>query len=842
MKASAAFERATERVTLFCFRHARAVLLAAACLLVLALGVSSRLKIQGDFVELLPSESPAAKRFREALARKGGGESTLVVLVQSSDRALNQRYIDRLESRLSKLPSELVSRVESGPREIRAYIEKYRWLFLSREDLTRAECELDLARQRAAPGYVDLGETCDDGAPGEASAETVSPDQSRLQALRERVQARIRAEDRFPDGYYNTADGSVYALVVKARRAGMGEASSDDLMQRVSSEAKAVASEVGGKLDVGFGGDIPTAMAEREALLEDIGHVSGAAILLVFGSIILFFRSLRALLYIGAAVVLGATFSFAIAALAIGRLNAATSFLGSIIVGNGINYGIVYLARYVEQRSNGIAVQPALLDAALTSLRATWLAALAASLAYASLSTTGFRGFSEFGMIGGVGMVLCWFCTYTILPACIGCFEASGKSGLGARRAERRFSLAGWVTNMAARHPRSILAAALLLGAAAAWPTFQFLKDPWEYDFSKLRSVSSARAGASHYSALADKVFGTRGAPVLILADTMNDAPRVAKSALAADRRFGEGKLIEKVETIFDRLGGEPEEVQAKLSLLTSIREHIDALRRHATAQDGAILDEFRPPEALRAPTVADLPAMLKQQFTESNGRVGTPVFVSLNRKISQSKGQNLLKISEMLAHITRSDGSSVPNASRATVFAEMIRSMERDGTRATLLALLTVIIVSVVLTRSALTAACVTGSLLLAVVLLTGWLAIGEQRLNFLNFVALPLTFGIGVEYAINIHERHRVEGDVARAGRSVGGAVALCSLTTIFGYGALMFADNRALQSFGRCAIAGEILCLATALIALPAVLSLLGKKRTQRPEQAGSTALLV
>jgi hypothetical protein len=51
--------------------------------------------------------------------------------------------------------------------------------------------------------------------------------------------------------------------------------------------------------------------------------------------------------------------------------------------------------------------------------------------------------------------------------------------------------------------------------------------------------------------------------------------------------------------------------------------------------------------------------------------------------------------------------------------------------------------------------------------------------------------------------------KGDPAAALRSVGGAVSLCSFTTIVGYGALLVADNQALQSFGRYAMAGEVAC---------------------------------
>ena len=93
--------------------------------------------------------------------------------------------------------------------------------------------------------------------------------------------------------------------------------------------------------------------------------------------------------------------------------------------------------------------------------------------------------------------------------------------------------------------------------------------------------------------------------------------------------------------------------------------------------------------------------------------------------------------------------------------------------------------------------------------------------RVTFLNFIALPITFGIGAEYALNVVTRYREERDIVQAVVSTGAAVALCSWTTIVGYGSLLAARNQALQGFGWMAILGEVACLSAAIIALPAVL---------------------
>ena len=54
-----------------------------------------------------------------------------------------------------------------------------------------------------------------------------------------------------------------------------------------------------------------------------------------------------------------------------------------------------------------------------------------------------------------------------------------------------------------------------------------------------------------------------------------------------------------------------------------------------------------------------------------------------------------------------------------------------------------------------------------------------------------------------------------------TTGAAVALCSWTTIVGYGSLLAASNQALNGFGLMAIIGEVVCLSAAILALPAML---------------------
>lgn len=835
--------------------HPWRVLATALALLVACFSMASQLRIKGDFVSLLPSESGTAKRFRAALERKVAGASTLVVVIESPDAQANERFIDRLAEATRRLPRELISSVQTGAAAERRYFTDFKWLFASERDLRLVRCELRRERERQALD-LDLEEPCrvqvDDeqrevggdagdttlGAsppPGDTAGAAVAPPAGAgLSGVRERIERELAEKDRFKSDYFRNPSGTRFALVIRAPTAGMGEAGSERLLEAVHAAVEQLRpSSIPPQAEVGFAGDIPNAVAERKALVADIAVVSSLASLLILAVILGYFRSALSLLHIGWSAALGCGVAFAVARLAFGHLNMASGFLGSIIAGNGINIPMIYFARYRELRAEGAELEPALCRAALDCRRGTWLGAVAAAGAYLSLGVTSFRGFSEFGLIGGAGSLACWFAAFGVCPASIAALSRFGwGERAGGPRAPRTPRVTTALGSFVTRRPSWVLLALALAAVGLAPRVRDYVRDPWEYDFGKLRSQSSSRGGAGHFSVKADEIFGTRGSPDLLLASDMSRAAGVADAVLARDRRLFGGRLVQRVTTVHDYLGGRPDVVERKLALLAEIRRELDRALPHLRGADLAFARDFRPPDTLRPLGRDDLPPLLRERFSETSGRFGTPVFVEIDPKLSRSRGEQLLQIAELLEGVREPNGEVVPNASRATVFAEMIRSMTRDAPRTIGVAFTVVVVVSALATSAALPVAAVLGSLLLAVWLTLGAAAVADVRLNFLNFVALPLTFGIGVEYAINLYDRFRaLGGDIAASLRSVGGAIAACSMTTMLGYGTLLFGDNLALRSFGKYAVIGELSCLGTALLVLPAGLELLRRRRARR-----------
>jgi predicted RND superfamily exporter protein len=102
----------------------------------------------------------------------------------------------------------------------------------------------------------------------------------------------------------------------------------------------------------------------------------------------------------------------------------------------------------------------------------------------------------------------------------------------------------------------------------------------------------------------------------------------------------------------------------------------------------------------------------------------------------------------------------------------------------------------------------------------MAGIATVAGIKINFFNFIVYPITFGIAVDYGANVLSRMSVRRSIAPALAEVGGAVVLCSWTTIVGYGSLILSLNRALRSFGWYAIIGEVTTILSALVLLPAL----------------------
>lgn len=805
---------------------------------------ASRLQLRTDLLELLPRDSPGFQAFERQLGKLGGG-ATLLVIVESPNAEANHRFVDDLAANIERFmrkdgacgtrctsPAcaqcrpQLIARVEPGTKPIQDFFARYRWLYAPLDELRDAESRLDAAVAKESGLVEDLE--------AEDSSQTsgTQPNQTALSQLVEDIEGRFNAiESRINparSGYFESNDSTSVGLRIVANSTPLGDTSGDKLFAEVK-RIVALTNPVHyhPAAVVGYAGDIPNSLAERNSLMSDAVWATLAALALVLLGIAVYFRSAVSVIIVGLPAVIGVGAAYAFAAAVFGYVNTTGAFLGAIILGNGINYPIVLLSRYEEFVARGQHPDTARVTAVQNAFRAELVGAAVASIAYGSLTFTRFRGFSQFGVIGCVGMALVWCVTIVLVPALLTVVERARRHrGLASRlliHTRAAGPVSRWLSNWGRRHSGALLLAASVVAAIAVWQLPGFVRDPWEYQFNRLGSRASKSGGAGTWSVKAERVFGgkTNVGGAMMLAASAEQAQAI-KQILAKDSGEAQGQLIEDVVVMQDFIPGSRAAQLEKLGVIRSIRQRLTPRVMSSMSPElHAKVARLMPPRDLKPIAAAELPELLRTQFEDRAGNLGTVFYVKYRNSVVLSDGKTLLRIANLTDNIDLPHGGRVQTASRATIFAEMIRSMRRDGPLASLIAFTSVLVVVVIATHDVVGAIAVIFSLLWGAGIMLGGAVLLGERLNFINFIAIPITLGIGCEYPFNIYDRSRLlGGDMTAAVERAGTAVALCSYTTIVGYCSLLFADSQALESFGRMAVLGEAACSCAALLILPAL----------------------
>jgi len=244
-----------------------------------------------------------------------------------------------------------------------------------------------------------------------------------------------------------------------------------------------------------------------------------------------------------------------------------------------------------------------------------------------------------------------------------------------------------------------------------------------------------------------------------------------------------------------------------------------DDQRRH--------VDTFFGRDVATAVTADAIPETLLKGMKETNGRADSAVLVFPKLTAGLWDGPKNAAFVGALRRIARvpeqTGGTAARVAGGPPLTADVIASMSHDGPLASLLAFIGVVLTVLLVLRGRVATPFVLSALLVGVLWMLALCMALRIKINFINFVAFPITFGIGVDYAVNVMARFMGDGarDVGGAIRGTGGAVSLCSVTTIIGYSSLLVAKNLGLFYFGFLAVLGEMTCLTVAVVVLPAAL---------------------
>ncbi len=806
-------------------RRPLVILLLAAVISAGSLPFIRNLGLDSRFIALLPENSPSVRDLDEVRDRVRG-LSALTIAVQSPSKDVDamRRFIGDLVKQLEELPPEEIGVIDWNIGAYDEFVRKHKHLYASLDLLERLRDALEDRHDRETlkhnPLWFDLLE--------EDEREDLDDILDELETESERGEKR---SEKFPDGYYQHEDGDLIAMFIRSE-VGSDPNTAGRIIDRVQDEIDGLnPTSYAPDFKVTLSGDVIMAEEEQQAIARELLLATTLTVSIVLLLVVLFFGRPRAIVLLGAGLVPPVLVTFAVADVAVDSLNASTAFLGSIIIGNGVNPNIIWLSRYFEERRRGSDVHEAVLTAHQNTWLATMIASGAAALAYGSLMITDFRGFRDFGIIGGVGMVLCWVSAITVLPAAVAAYERVRPFPVGKERKRRGGHYADAFAAIAGRVPRSVVGVSVVLALlSVVLVTYAVIQDPFEYDFSKLRSVrEESNSEARSVQGRVNDILASheQGRGIAVLLNSVDDVPIVEEQLDAMPPSIHAGHY-----SLYEFL---PRDASEKLTLLREIRELSLDIREHVEDEDTLRkIDDNIPPEKIEVPNLDDLPDEVARRFAEKDGTRGRIMVVAEAEEASIWDGRYLVRWAEGLRTLRMSDGTRPPLAGRAPVFADMISAVYSDMPKAIAAAFFATVVLVLVSFRNRRDSLLSIMSLLLGILWMAGTMAGLGMKLNFLNFVAFPITFGNGVDYSINVLRRYRLEEQagnkdaILSAVRLSGGAVVLCSMTTIVGYTSLYVSANQAMNSFGLAMAISEVTCLMAAVLTMPAVIIMLGRRK--------------
>lgn len=689
--------------------------------------------------------------------------------------------------------------------------------------------------------------------------------------------------------YITFAQGQIYLITAQA----VTEEKNAEAVGRLRELIAETQHEVPG-LNVGATGEPileidEMAQSERDTLLATV-----VSLVLIFGIIIYGYGKVSRRIKADFCLLVGMAYTMAFTTLAIGHLNILTITFAPILIGLAIDFGVHLIARYEEELGRGRSEEEAITKAMVWTGQGILTGAFTTAGAFLAMGFTNFRGIQEMGIICGGGLLICLVPMVTLLPVLLLRDRQPAPNPPAGKRDHRE-----WIENLWLGRPVLVVAATLISCAVAAW---QFPRIHFDYNLLNMQSqglpavefeeklisaVTNSASGtnASGRSVLFAAVVTDSVGQALQLEEQIRKLPVVAEvdsiarllTEDASDklRLIGEIKqelaglqfappeseavnAAELSRTLYSTggyLGLAAEAAQAEDEALArqlrSLRKAIEKFRavmlkgteaeqaaravKLAAFQDALFSDMRETFDALRNQDnrgrlrVEDLPPALRDRFVGVSGKYLIQVYPKENVWHREHQKEFVQQLRTVDPNVT---GTPVQLYEYTTL-------LKRSYEQAALYSLAAISLLVFVHFRSL-------SSVLLSLlpvavggIWLGGLMGYYGIQFNPANIMTLPLVIGIGVTNGIHILNRFAEERTASLLARSTGKAVLVSGLTAVAGFGSLVLARHRGIESLGYVMAIGVMTCMIAGLTFLPALLNLLAKRDRWKKQPSADNA---
>jgi len=850
--------RFLERLALFARHRYRLVFAIFGTLVVLSGLLITRLSFDTDMLNLLPRNNPVVHSYIETL-QDFGSQAFLLVAIEIPEGAAPDPYeslADDLAVRLAKVPElrNVQHRIGDPVELLQTFFPKS-LLFLDARGRDRMAEKLrdsairervsELRRQLATPQGMAIKQLAQYDPFGLADIFM-----GRLESSRGTLNVD------WTSGYYLSRDHRLLLLLAEPLQPPQNLPFNERLAAHVDkavAESVAHWSEISGpggrpRPAVKVGGPHLTAVGDAGLIRTDMMVNIVTSALGVFVLFLFIFRRVGSLLYAFVPLLCGLVLTFGFASLAFGKLSSATSVVAALLIGLGIDFVIVSYGRYVEERRSGATLEQGLAAMCGGVGGAVMAGAITTAATFYAFTFTEFTGLRQMGLLTGTGILLCMVSVLFLLPSML----AWSEDHHAKRKTEPKLYLHSFGTNkltgLCMHHPVAALLTGLALFALAASLAFGLRFDESMKTMRPVgnRGIEVAAEVGQHFGSGFDAMI------VTLSGDSLEEVLEL--SDRAAD---GAKHLVE--QGILYGFSGPtaliPPERQQKDALSWLARERtgdLDMTRIRATlakslAAEGLRAEPFEPGLKLLESAVsltqpiglADFAGnqqtkiLIDRYVTKTNRgwRAAVYLYPPANRWRREAPPEALRMVERLGPHAQIAGVNLVNETVRAMVL--------RDAWIAGLLGVILVAIILWIDFRSLRSVLLAMTPLLVGITLMMGGMVVLDIQMNFINIFVTTMVIGIGVDYGIYIlhryyEDRNRPAAEFEEGLRETGKAVAAAAVSTIVGFGSIIFSHYPGLRSTGKVAILGAFFTSMVAVTLLPAFLSWLEarRRRSQPP----------
>lgn len=869
-------------ITRWVLRYPRATLAVGVGLAVASVALTAwRLEYKASRVDLLSPTSAYNRRWLDYLAEFGDADDVVVVIEGPAAEQVRP-VVDELAVRLSderRLFESLLFKIDLSK------LEKKGLHLVSIEQLDAISASLDAASPALVgdwSGFNLSGQLVAASAALASAPQHANPQSAaRLASLEQLLEHLERALTdqpppkmslgalptgpigaKRPSEYLSAEDGRLGLLLLRLVEQGEGMVRGSEAIDTL----RAVIADVQTKhpeVRIGLTG-LP--IMENDEMRVSERDMSVANIISFIGVAAVFVAILggwRHPLWTSLTLLIGMAWSFGYLTLVIGHLNILSVAFSVFLIGLGMDFGIHYVARYLQLRNDQLRFDDAVLQTAIGIGPGITTGAVTTALAFLTAGVTDFPGVAELGIIAGGGIMLCFLASVTVLPAMLALSDrhrpqvfVAAPLNVGAW-CERMLQRPGWLLI------GCIVATVLMgIGAPMVW-----------YDHNLLNLQSQGLESVD----LERKLLADSDQNTWFAISVADDVPKL----LERKAQFLKLPSVDRVEEIASLVGlDKPDQSQRLMELrrrldklpgnvqLIPVEQPAHLARAVQGLHQAASASPALAPLANRLLTVRDLlfatrpedyfsrlsryqQSLAGETFAELKSLrdaadTAPPDFrdlpESLVARFHSPSGKHVLKVygrgdiwdrptlEAFVADLRTVDPEVTGEPLQAF---EASREMKESYQTAMLYAFVGSCIVLALDFRrisNVLLALLPLGVGMLQMFGLMGWLGV---PLNPANMIVLPLIFGIGIDEGVHIIHDYRGQTGAYRMSNSVAVSVLLSSLQEIVGFGSLMVSEHQGLQSLGRVLTLGMFCSMLTSLVMLPALLAWMSRRRQPRLE---------